>query len=294
MKLQFAFMTILLFSIGFVSCDKDDDTDNNTNGTFNLTISGLEDLGSDYTYEGWIIVDGSPVTTGVFSVDADGALSQTSFTVDQADLEAASTFVLTIEPSPDSDPTPSSVHVLAGDFTGNNAALTIDHGAALATGFGDVAGDYIIATPTDTIDTNEESGIWFLNNSSGSPVAGLTLPTLPEGWAYEGWVVIAGTPVSTGLFSSAEGADASAPFSGTAGGPPFPGEDFLNNAPSGLSFPTSITSGTAVISVEPVPDNSPAPFALKPLVGAIPADAEVHSVLSMGQNLMFPTGSVSR
>ena len=65
-------------------------------------------------------------------------------------------------------------------------------------------------------------------------------------------------------------------------------------APSGLTFPTDLTGGTAVISIEPVPDNSPAPFVLKPLVGMIPSGANVHSVLDMGQNLSFPTGSVTR
>ena len=294
MNLRYALITLTVLSLAFMSCDKDDDG-GNTNGNLNLNISGLEDLGSDYAYEGWIIVDGNPVTTGIFTVNADGVLSQTTFDVDQADLDAASTFVLTIEPSPDNDPGPSSVHILAGDFSSTSAALTIDHSAALGTGFEDVAGDYILATPTDDDDSNEASGIWFLNNAGTSgPVAGLTLPTLPTGWAYEGWAVIDGTPVSTGVFLEGAGADDAAPYSGDLGSPPFPGEDFLVNAPSGLTFPVDLSGATAVISVEPVPDNSTAPFALKPLVGGIPADAAVHSVINMGQNLVFPSGTVNR
>ena len=74
----------------------------------------------------------------------------------------------------------------------------------------------------------------------------------------------------------------------------FPGEDFLMNAPTGLSFPTDIAGGTAVISVEPYPDNSPNPFTLKPLVHNIPASAKDHMVYDMGQNLSFPTGTVTR
>ena len=74
----------------------------------------------------------------------------------------------------------------------------------------------------------------------------------------------------------------------------FPGEDFLNNAPEMLSFPTDITGGTAVISVEPDPDNSAGPFTLKPLVHGIDTMATDHVTYDMGQNLNFPTGTVTK
>ena len=120
------------------------------------------------------------------------------------------------------------------------------------------AGKYIIAAPTGTGATEEEfSGIWFLDNSSGSAVAGLDLPELTAGWKYEGWVVIDGTPLTTGTFTGCRcAADEGAPFSGTNPGPSYPGEDFLVNAPSGLTFPTDLRGKTVVISIEPVPDNS--------------------------------------
>jgi hypothetical protein len=66
--------------------------------TVTLDITGLEDLGSSYQYEGWLIV-GGPVTTGTFTVDGSGMLSQTVFNVGLSDLIGATTFVLTIEPS---------------------------------------------------------------------------------------------------------------------------------------------------------------------------------------------------
>ncbi len=66
------------------------------------------------------------------------------------------------------------------------------------------------------------------------------------------------------------------------------------NAPKGLTFPLDIRGGKAVISIEPVPDNSPNPFLLKPLVGDIDASAAVHTVQNMGQNLSFPTGTATR
>jgi len=128
------------------------------------------------------------------------------------------------------------------------------------------------------------------------PTASLDLPTLPDSWIYEGWAVVDGTPISTGTFATASGADNDSRFSGTAGGPPYPGEDLLNNAPAGLTFPVDLSGKTVVISVEPVPDNSAAPFALKPLVGSVPADALDHTLYDMNNNAAAtnPTGSVSR
>ena len=53
------------------ACDKEDDSANNssTQSQLSLNLQGLEDLGSDYRYEGWIIVDGAPVSAGLFDVD---------------------------------------------------------------------------------------------------------------------------------------------------------------------------------------------------------------------------------
>jgi len=284
----------LLVALLFSACTKDDGDQSTETANFELQLTGLEDLGDNAQYEGWIIVDGAPVTTGVFSIDADGNPSQSSFEVASEDLEKATTFVLTIEPKPDNDTAPSKVHVLAGDFSGDDADLTIEHGAALGTDLSSSRGSYLLATPTDGPDNNEKSGVWFLDNSSGAPAPGLTLDALPEGWIYEGWAVIDGVPVSTGTFSSTTGADSAASYSGAEPGPPYPGEDFIVNAPGGLSFPTDLSGGVAVISIEPVPDNSPAPFALKPLVGMIPSDVQDHTVYALDQNLSVPTGSVKR
>ncbi len=165
----------------------------------------------------------------------------------------------------------------------------------LGNDFMSAAGKYILATPTDGAETNEKSGIWFLSLASGSPAVGLTLPTLPAGWKYEGWVVTGGKPVTTGKFTAVDMVDESDPFSSTMPGPPFPGEDYLVNAPSGLTFPTDLSGGTAVISIEPEPDNSPAPFVLKPLVAAIPDPAMDHTTYDLTKNLSsFPTGTATK
>ncbi len=239
--------------------------------TVSESYSGLESLGAGFVYEGWLIIDGAPVSSGTFSIDGSGAVVPiTTPTIPNA--ADATTFVLTIEPSPDPDPAPADTHVLAGDFVNGIASLTIDHPAALGTNFSSATGSYIVATPTTSDTTDEYSGIWFLELPGGTPPPGpsLNLPTLPAGWNYEGWTVAGGTPISTGTFTSVSGADDFGGFSGPDAAPPFPGEDFITNAPAGLTFPRDVSGYPVVISVEPFPDDSPAPFALKPLTGQVP------------------------
>ena len=242
-----------------------------------LSFSGIEPLANGFHYEGWAIIDGSPVATGKFNVDDSGNLVNLGGNIFKdgefdtgTDLSDATAIIITIEPAGDTDTIPASTHYLSGDVSGLAADLTVGHGAALGDSFANASGKYILATPSDGQDTNETSGIWFLDISSGSPRQGLQLPTLPDGWEYEGWAVIDGTPVTTGRFTDAGAPDLSAPFTGPGSTPPFPGEDFLQGAPPGLVFPTDLRGGKAVISIEPEPDDSGAPFTLKPLVGDIP------------------------
>lgn len=251
-----------------------------------LNLTGLDELGDDFVYEGWLIVNGSPVSTGTFS----SVNFPQSFTVNKSDLELAVKFVLTIEPAVDPDSAPSATKYMVGDFSGNTASVS----TAIVGDFSTASGKYILATPTDGANTNENSGIWFLDLATGAPTVGLSLPTLPAGWKYEGWAVSGGTPLSTGTFTSVTGADDFNGYSSTQGAPPFPGEDYLVSAPTGFTFPLDLSGGKAVISIEPDPDNSPAPFSLKPLVGDISADALDHTTYGLGQNLNFPTGIVSR
>jgi hypothetical protein len=264
------------------------------NRELELNISGLEDLGPNARYEGWVIINGNPVSTGVFAVNSQGQMSQTIFEVPATEgkLKEATAFVLTIEPYPDPSPEPSNQHLMAGNFEINTASLSIGHPAALNSLFTSAAGHFLLATPTTVAIDDEKSGIWFINASSGAPAAGLQLPALPAGWRYEGWVVINGVPVSTGAFMQSNAADAAAPFSGPLPGPPFPGEDFIINAPASLTFPTNLSGSMAVITVEPYPDNSPAPFLLKPLVRMIPNPAMQHFTYAMNLNPgSFPTGT---
>ena len=285
-------IALLACSTAFISCNDDDGEEEMTTSQITLDIEGLNDLGDDYKYEGWIIVDGSPVTTGVFSVNGEGVLSQTKFDVDKTQLANATKFVLSIEPTVDPDPSPAATKYLVGDFSGSSATLS----TGIIADFSAVAGQYVLATPSDnsTNTTNNENGIWFM--VPGEPAtAGLTLPELAAGWKYEGWIVSDGTPITTGTFSAVDMADDAAPYSGADGTPGYPGEDFLENAPAGLTFPLDLRGKTAVISIEPYPDNSAAPFTLKPLVGTVGQDT-APTLHTMNDNVAgsFPTGSVWR
>ena len=269
--------------------------------TLVLNLFDIQPLQNGFHYEGWAIVDGKPISTGKFNVGPGGELvslngspiPQGSFATG-VDLKDATAVIITIEPAGDNDTIPASTHYLSGSVSEAQVSLSIGHGAALGDDFSGAAGTYILATPTDGDGNNENSGIWFLDLSSGTPAVGLDLPTLHDGWVYEGWVVIDGTPVSTGRFTQIGQGDLAAPYSGPESGPSFPGEDFLFNAPEGLTFPVDLAGKVAVISVEPSPDDSPAPFALKPLVSVIPANATDHFNYSIGTpEAAFPRGSAS-
>jgi hypothetical protein len=233
--------------------------------TLALTLDGVEPIGDGYELEGWIIVDDAPISTGRFNVSEEGEIHQ--FEVSAQDAEQATAFVLTIEPTDDPDPGPSDVHLLGGSLSGGGADLTIDHPAALGTDFANAWARYICQTPT-TMDVAEDfdQGVWFLDPSSGEMLPGMSLPELPEGWVYEGWVASADGPVSLGRFSGAEGADedGAGPYAGPDAYPAFPGQDFIDPA-------MVLENGdfAVVISVEPSPDDSAAPFAIKPLVDPV-------------------------
>jgi hypothetical protein len=281
-------------TILIASCNSDNETII-TEGDLTIDLTGLEELGSNFVYEGWLIVNGNPISTGTFT----SVSFPQAFTVDINDLSAASKFVLSIEPAGETGTaaaTPAATKVLAGDFSGNTASVTSQ---GIIANFSNSWGKYILATPTDTDDSNEASGVWFLDNSNAPVSTGLGLPELSDGWKYEGWVILNGTPVSTGTFTDPEAEDdnaATSPYKGeNSKGPGFPGEDFLIGSAAGVDFPTDLKDATIVISVEPSPDDSPLPFALKPLAHLVPSGAQNHTVITMSSGSKdVLTGSVIR
>lgn len=276
-------------------------------------IENLETLGDDFEYEGWLIVDGSAVSTGKFDTvindEGDTVTEPASFDLDLTQANAASTFVLTIEPAVEDaagELAPADTHILAGPIADGVSEIITDHPGAFSSDFSESEGTFIVATPTNG-NATPTRGIWYLDNSSGAAVPSVKLPVLPAGWVYEGWVAGPEGPVSTGTFTSgdaddsiAEGvlADVTGADSDNAGpaagrdaegnlnaGPPFPGQDFVD--------PELVVVGlTSVISVEPFPDNSTAPFVMKPLIGPIIGPGE-DNVLGNEAAATLPSATVT-
>jgi hypothetical protein len=259
-----------------------------------ITLQGgddaLPELGSSRIWEGWLIVDGDPVSTGHFR--AESGTSSYEFAVDAETAEQASKFVLTIEPADEDEGTPSAQKYLAGPLEGGSATISTTAGPTLGgADLSEASGEFFLAAPSgrDNPETDYRNGIWFIDNSGSSMAAGLDLPELGEGWTYEGWVVGEDGPVSTGRFDNPSEADSDrgGPFAGAAGTPPFPGQDFVLS-----DGRRDLTAGyKAVITVEPKPDNSPKPFAVKPLANSI-EDAGKGTLQQLGTNPL-PTATVN-
>jgi hypothetical protein len=255
-----------------------------------IDLRGIESLGSGFAYEGWLIVDGEPVSTGTFQV-VNGVLQPDAFIVDQTQLAAATIFVITIEPVPDPDPLPSETRYLAGYFDDITASMSVGHPEAFGDDFMGAEGTYILNTPTTAADVDDyASGIWWLLPGP-APRGSLDLPVLPPGWVYEGWVQRDGDFVSTGRFTMPDRADSdgAGPAASVDPAPPFPGQDFIDPR-------RSLIDGYAtVVSVEPEPDDSPRPFTLRPLVDLRIDDvgAGVPQSMTNQVRVTFPTGTVS-
>ncbi len=96
------------------------------------------------------------------------------------------------------------------------------------------------------------------------------------------------TSEAGGGVTTADGGDMQSLYSD--GGPPFPGEDFVMDLPDGIFVDLADGNSKIVISVEPdvkgVDPTGDAPFALKPLAGAVPSglSAGTYTTLGTGPN----------
>lgn len=241
-----------------------------TSETVTLDFAGLEDSGDDFVYEGWAVNNGKAYTTDRFR---NGPTVQQSV---PSSIANDALYVLTIEPRRGDEAAPAATHLMAGALElGGATDIGTEHGAALGTDFANAEGAFILATPTSADTSDERQGIWFVDPVAGAPA--LALPELPDGWAYEGWVVGSEGPVSTGRFTDVSGddSDGAGRTAGTGMSPPFPGQDFV-------SPPMDLLGATVVISVEPEPDNSEAPFAIKPLIAGSVEDVLAPTLQTLG------------
>ena len=268
-----------------------------------LEVKGLEPMKGQH-FEGWNIIEGKAISTGRFqiinrkkvvAVDASGNSlgpighpGHFKFKVDSKHKKA-STFVLTIEPNGDKDPGPSQVHLMGGDFHNKRTDIDVHHSSSLNTNFADASGYFILAAPTGG---SSNQGVWFVDPKNGEK--SLNLPELPEGWAYEGWIVNVknNKKFSTGIFKdpSKQDADGAGFLAGPLklSFPPVPGQDIVR---SSVVLDDGIHS--IVLTVEPYPDYDPAPFSLKILSEGIYSGAPKMKLMSL-ENISHraPQGTV--
>jgi hypothetical protein len=262
-------------------CDYFENSDTLNVSKFEASITSLPAIPDTMTFVGWFQWENKAtlkkIAEKVFVLDADQS-GNISYNSDKplSSLQRAELFYLTVESKSvanDSALVPSTQKILSGSFSYAASNLVISDNAS---SLENATGYFTLATPTNGSSTDELSGVWFVDSLSASPVNGLKkLPELYGGWIYEGWIEINGQLVSTGRFSDTKKADLFSGYSGSSAGFNFPGEDFLSNAPSGLTFPTNLSSSKVYISVEynDGKTNGSSPFIVV-LEGSIPAAAQ--------------------
>ncbi|MDA0875635.1 MAG: hypothetical protein O3C45_11330, partial [Bacteroidetes bacterium] len=187
---------------------------------------------------------------------------------------------------------PTGSIVLAGEVVNSVATLTTSHPLALGTTFGSASGSFMLYNNTFGASPADITGVWFSSIAGGTVEPALSLPALGEEWIYEGWVEVGGARLSTGYFRQTNRLDENRRYS-DSDAPGFPGEDFLINAPEGVTFPLNPSGGTVYVTVEPVPDDSPLPFGITVLSGSIPASPAARTPYALGGQVAVPGGTAT-
>ncbi|MDE2958347.1 MAG: hypothetical protein OXU68_15275 [Bacteroidota bacterium] len=294
----FGLALALLLTAG---CDSGgDEADDMESGSLILSVSQMAPLPEDYHLEGWVTTLTSPARSiGKFAIDASGALVdlrgnpiearrfETDFSLDSAQV-----MYITIEPPGDADSAPSDTRLMGGLFIDGQVSLS----AADFEGIEDelilAAGTYIVDTPTDGPDTNNDSGIWFVNLTGGPPARGLRVAIPIQGWQYQAWTEFDDIAVNMGIITHHSRPDDSSVHSGSQPGYNYPGEDFLINAPPGLIFPLSVEGTRVYVTLEPEPDPDPDPSQFVLFEARVPGEilpGQTHNMANLIDR--FPTGT---
>ncbi len=224
-------------------------------------------------------------TTGSFSLNA----VSTGLGVAFPDLAAALACTVSVVPQDLVSPRGGAGSiVLSGNIGNGMASLTMAGGPSIAAvaSFATASGSCILATPTDDapgVAANDANGVWFVKPDRRTP--GLTLPSLPPGWHYAGWVVntVTSERRPTGTFRYAANSDddaASWPGRGLArAGFPTPGQDSVVAVPGATVSPLTFDSTWTVrVTVEPWPRVTVGPSPFTVLQGAAPSSGATGSL----------------
>lgn len=223
-----------------------------------LVLTNMAELPVDKQYAVWGVINSTPLLIGTFKMEGErvvptlGTHYEDGEFLTATDVSAAGEVYITVEHAATTPSHPTSARYLTSNVEEGIGALSSS--LRDLDGF---RGEYILASPTDTSDTNETSGVWFMHrNEDGTYSAALSLPELPDGWNYQGWVRHEGRVLTTGTFRQGNMQDGFALYGGDVPGPAFPGEDFLLQAPESFAaaFPLNLTTGETevFITIEPV------------------------------------------
>lgn len=289
-KIMLPFVLLMVILVG---CDLVEVEDGDNYTALEYSITGLKQLPDSLAYTVWLqpfSQNSSGSVTYTFiefpEVSADGRVSVTNDNLTLAQLQSANAILITAEEkarfeydtqaqldSALQKIQPSGTNIAKAVFSANQGVITISD---IVTDLNSVGGIYTLATVTDgNTDQNEFSGIWFadsLTRADGA-LAGLNLQDAGDKWSYYAWIEKDGNYLQIGGFSKAGGADDFSGYSSTiAPGLAFPGEDFLENAPAGFTFPMDLRGATVKIIAQPEYLTEPTPF-ITLLEAVIPTDA---------------------
>ncbi len=282
-----------------------------------INVQGLHNLGPGFWYEAWLIYDEGKSSVkksvGIFTVDDNGTMSKSAFNVNLGYLQLAKGCIITIENDDvpgmrfntrqitqdssvvDTIFAPSGYQILAATVNANDGTLSVGDAFLLNTDFSAAAGTYILATPTDSNNTDPTRGIWFVNkDTTGAVIQGLNLPDLPANWNYEGWVNYNGTVFSTGKFTKPAAADKSSKYGDSTGEAfPFPGEDFIIPDTVTTQLPANLLGlEVGVNLIPPYPPGAEAPYTVTLFSATVPATAKANVVYDLNNVAQLPEGQL--
>jgi hypothetical protein len=226
----------------------------------NRIVLSLENFGdpAPYHYALWALDGGAASLVTRFTVLDGAPVSLAGLpiaSIEQTEaLGAADALLITLE-SDTLQNAPGSYRAFAGAVAENEALLVLSDASALGVSFQAIAGTFLFDTPTTATVADCGRGVWW---TDGAGAAGLVLPTLGSGWAYEGWAIDrdTGALYSTGRFKSPSGADGDGAGATAGGGEgyAFPGQDFVSAAGSVPVLEVDDGSFGLAVTLEPDPD----------------------------------------